>query len=232
VNSATDDIAPPAGDDAPLVSLCGQLVAIEDRRTALLETCHTLAEEEAAADRVAALDEAASAITGALLGLRPTTLAEATALARAAMSVAARTPDGELRARDVPDALALRAVEWLAGPAGQDAAIIGAVEKLKPLCDRAEMLSRLVDDLPAGDPGRERLWAEIRELTAAGWQLRGELAQLRALSLEGLRAKAWAVREFSDVETGENFNPTDGAALAWSLAGDLLGLPPAQGKPA
>jgi len=115
VNSAADDIAHPAGDDASLVRLCAQLVAVEGRRAALLETCHTLAEEQAAADRVVALDEAVAAVTDALLGLRPTSLAEATALARAALSVAARMPDGELRARDVPDALALRAVEWLAG---------------------------------------------------------------------------------------------------------------------
>lgn len=62
-------------------------------------------------------------------------------------------------------------------------------------------------------------------MTEAGWAIRVALAQLRATTPAGFAAKAWVVRQFCNVDGGRYFDPHDDAAVAWSLAGDLLGLP-------
>lgn len=53
-----------------------------------------------------------------------------------------------------------------------------------------------------------------------GWELRAQLASMRATSLTGFRAKARIVAEFSSCDSSH-----EDEAVAWSLANDLLGVP-------
>jgi hypothetical protein len=76
------------------------------------------------------------------------------------------------------------------------------------------------EDWRARDRRHER---EVRPLVEANWDLRMELAEARATTIEGFRAKARVIQAFSNCALGfaDSFNDD---AMAWSLANDLLGV--------
>jgi hypothetical protein len=68
-----------------------------------------------------------------------------------------------------------------------------------------------------------QIWKQIRDRVDQEWNMRAQLASLRATTLAGFRAKAAVIREFNNCADGYVTGYEDDA-LAWSLANDLLGL--------
>jgi hypothetical protein len=86
--------------------------------------------------------------------------------------------------------------------------------------------SERLSDLRDATKDRTRvaeLDAQISAGVSASWTMRATLATLRATTTEGFRAKARVVRTFNNAFEG--CDPYTDDAMAWSLAGDLLGQP-------
>jgi hypothetical protein len=101
---------------------------------------------------------------------------------------------------------------------------------LPPVCWRAhpQIVKRQqrLSDMRDATKDRTRvaeLDAEISAGVSASWTMRAELATLRATTIEGFRAKARVVHTFNNAFEG--CDPYTDDAMAWSLAGDLLGQP-------
>ena len=76
--------------------------------------------------------------------------------------------------------------------------------------------------LPLADQGRIRD-QQIAPLVRHNWALRMRLAAMQATTLEGFRAKARIIQEFSNCAPGYA-ELDDDDAMGWSLANDLLGV--------
>lgn len=118
-------------------------------------------------------------------------------------------------------------VDSLTSPvaAGADAGADAEIVRLADAIMEGYWQARALSDEEETTKNRSRK-AEItkqqRALTEQGWEMRQQLVTMPAITLAGFRAKARVVREFNNCSNGY----TDGfedEALAWSLAGDLLG---------
>jgi hypothetical protein len=111
---------------------------------------------------------------------------------------------------------------------GTDAELIALVDRIMANGAESNRISDEIDRMPAARPAdwqaRDRRYKrEIYPLTDANWQLRMELAMMRATTLEGFRAKARIVQEYNNCAPGFAESHQDDA-MAWSLANDLLGV--------
>ena len=109
-----------------------------------------------------------------------------------------------------------------AAKAGADAEIVALVVRLLKSHREAQRqwaISSETDDVA------ERI--RLRDLacrdTKSDWDIRAKLAGMPATTLAGLQAKAVLVREYNNCSSGHATGYED-EAMAWSLAGDLLGL--------
>ncbi len=119
----------------------------------------------------------------------------------------------------------LRTVAALArdAGAGADAELIGLADAVMANTAEINRLSDVEESLPF--PARWHYTEKnIRPLVREGWALRIRLAQMRAATLDGFRAKARVVQEYSNCQA-EYADPDQDDAMAWSLANDLLGVP-------
>jgi hypothetical protein len=104
-----------------------------------------------------------------------------------------------------------------------DAAIVALVDKIMALYRQGNRLSELQETTRSRLKKaltQDKIWKLENEV----WDMRAELAGMRATTPTGFRAKAAMVREFSNCRDGYATGYEDDA-LAWSLANDLLGVP-------
>jgi hypothetical protein len=106
--------------------------------------------------------------------------------------------------------------------APREAEIIRLANAIMAGHEESDRLSEL-EEQTRSRPELARRRARIRELVRDSWDMRAALAALQATTPAGRRAKARVVREFTNAWNGCSAYTDE--ALAWSLAGDLLGLP-------
>ena len=116
----------------------------------------------------------------------------------------------------------IRTVATLARDPGPDAEVIRLGAAVMANAAEIDRLSDVGEALPHAE-GWRFTEKNIRPLVREGWALRIRLAQMRATTLEGFRAKARIVQEYSNCAPSYA-DPDADDAMAWSLANDLLGV--------
>lgn len=119
-------------------------------------------------------------------------------------------------------------VPALAKAADPDAELIALADRILANGAESHRISDEIDLMPAARPedsqARDRRYErEIRPLVAANWNMRMRLAETRATTMDGFRAKARIVQEYNNCAPGYAESHQDDA-MAWSLANDLLGV--------
>ncbi len=115
-----------------------------------------------------------------------------------------------------------------AANADADAALVALADQIMANHVESHRISEDIDEMPVATPEdqllrQRRYEQEILPLVAVNSQLRMELAVMRATTMEGFRAKARIGQEYNNCAPG--FAATfEDAAMAWSLANDLLGV--------
>lgn len=116
-----------------------------------------------------------------------------------------------------------------AANADADAALIALADRIMALCVEMDRISDEIEEMPiatrADETARMRRHDdEIYPLVDTSFDLRSQLAEMKATTLDGFRAKARVVQEYSNCSPGcaDQWNDD---AMAWSLANDLLGVP-------
>jgi hypothetical protein len=103
-----------------------------------------------------------------------------------------------------------------------DAPLIALADEIMALHEETARMAQAADDMPFEE--RERVYREeIEPKVARQWDLRAELACLRASTPAGFGAKARIVQAISNCAPGFA-EPYAYDAMAWSLANDLLGV--------
>ncbi|QDJ10785.1 hypothetical protein HVPorG_04674 [Roseomonas mucosa] len=101
-----------------------------------------------------------------------------------------------------------------------DAAILALRDRCLTLNARSDALMELIEQMPNG-PEREAVWEQVYASVGKWHELKREMAQLPAITQQGMAAKAqvlWPI-----VDPGEGFEADDDSVLAWSVCRDLLG---------
>jgi hypothetical protein len=103
-----------------------------------------------------------------------------------------------------------------------DAELIALADAI--MANNAESI-RLLDEIHEMDldnPAREpRFRLEMYPLTDRSWDMRADLAMMKATTMDGFRAKARVVQSFNNCAP-RFADPFNDDAMAWSLANDLL----------
>lgn len=99
-----------------LGKLCNRLAALESEVQAILATCRTIEDEKHAWPHISSLHEVQDDVVSAILDTPIRTIADATAVARAAYACAEKDADGTIETFGVAEWLSVYLVEALADP--------------------------------------------------------------------------------------------------------------------
>jgi hypothetical protein len=110
-----------------------------------------------------------------------------------------------------------------AAPPHPDEELLALADAIVALNAESHRICLEIDEMALRDPDRDRRWRlEIKPRTDRIWDMRVDLAMMRATTMDGFRAKARVVQEFNNCAP-RFADPFNDDAMAWSLANDLLG---------
>ncbi len=129
---------------------------------------------------------------------------------------------GQVLAPSTPGA-ANRRIPMPPPPPGPDAKLMALCAEYVALDRRYVAKSYEVNDMLPSDPAFKVLDREIMDMVPDLHRMEAEITAMRAITMEGIRAKARATRHAMAGNADKDTGPMDEESyLAWSLLGDLL----------